>query len=71
VDFFHNRCARVSERGSGDSGKSHNFSLLLVIEKLEIESRSYEAALLKTESNGAILPSKVINWYYTRRRCRI
>jgi hypothetical protein len=63
VDFFHNRCARVCERGSGDSGKNQNFSLLLVIGKLETESRSDVASLLKTESNGAILPGKVINGY--------
>jgi hypothetical protein len=63
VDFFHNRCARVSERASRDPGKGQHFSLLLVIGKLETESRSYVASLLKTESNGPILPSAVINWY--------
>jgi hypothetical protein len=60
--FFHNRYARVSERGSGDSGKGQNCSLLLVIGKPETESRSDVASLLKTESNGPILPSAVINW---------
>ena len=59
--FFHNRYARVSERGSGDSGKGQNCSLSLVIGKPETESRSYVASLLKTESNGPILPSEVIN----------
>ena len=61
--FFHNHCARVSERGRGDSGKGQNCSLLLVIGKPETQSRSDGASLLKTESNGPILPSAVINWY--------
>jgi hypothetical protein len=65
--FFHNRCAKVSERASGVSGKGQNCSLLLVIGKPETESLSDGASLLKTESNGPILPSAVINWYETKR----
>tara|TARA_B110001469_G_scaffold26403_1_gene27174 strand:+ start:336 stop:713 length:378 start_codon:yes stop_codon:yes gene_type:complete len=64
VDFF---TTAALERGSGDSGKGQAFSLLLVIGKAETESRSYVASLLKTESNGAILPSEGINWYKTKR----
>jgi hypothetical protein len=38
VDFFHNRCARVSERGSGDSEKGQAFRAGVVTHRVWIES---------------------------------
>lgn len=46
--------------GSGDTGNAECFLLLLVIEKTETEYRCDAASLVKTGSNGSILPNKVI-----------